>query len=94
MTARCGPGQKVTVRLLKPAARPMFSLPISAVMRAGEQSYVFVRVEGGFEARPVTIAGREGQSVTINEGLTAGQPVVVKGVAALKAAWLETRGDE
>jgi len=88
------PGQKVTVRLLKPAIRSLFNLPISALMRAGEHSYVFVRVEGGFEARPVTIAGRESQSVTIGEGLSSGQPVVVKGVAALKAAWLELRGDE
>ncbi len=88
------PGQKVTVRLLKPAGRPMFDLPISAVMRAGEQSYVFARVEGGFEARRVTIAGREGQSVTISEGLNPGQPVVVKGVAALKANWLELGGGD
>lgn len=88
------PGQKVTVRLFKPTARPLFSLPLSAVMRAGERSYVFVRVEGGFEARPVTIAGREGQSVTISEGLNPGQPVVVKGVAALKANWLELGGGD
>jgi membrane fusion protein, heavy metal efflux system len=88
------PGQKATVRLLKSAARPLFDLPVSALMRAGERSYVFVRVEGGFEARPVTVAGREGQSVTISEGLSPGQPVVVKGVAALKASWLELRGDQ
>lgn len=88
------PGQKVSVRLLKPAGHSMLSVPVSAVLRKDQQSYVFVPVTGGFEARPVAIAGRAGQSVAIREGLKAGEPVVVKGVAALKASWMGLGGGD
>jgi cobalt-zinc-cadmium efflux system membrane fusion protein len=88
------PGQKVAVRLFKPAAQGLLSVPASALMQAKRRSYVFVPIEGGFEARPVTVAGREGGLVTIAAGLQPGEPVVAKGVVALKAAWLGLGGGE
>ena len=65
-----------------------FSVPAAAVVQQGGRHYVFVRTAQGFKAAPVSLAGGGGSELTITAGLQAGDEVAVKGVAAIKGAWL------
>ncbi len=81
------PGRKVTASLNVPASG-VFKLPRAALSEHQGNRYVFVQVPGGFEVRPVTVVRVTTEAVYVEKGLQAQEAVVVKGVAALKAAWL------
>ena len=88
------PGQKVSVRIEKSVSPAKLRVPVVALIRKQDRTFVFVATEGGFEARPVETSGIEGMSATIRQGLTERDQVVIKGVAALKAAWLGLGGGD
>ena len=71
-----------------------WDLPLSAVAHDGNQAYVFVRTENGFEARPVTVAASAGQRVRVQGQIKSGEQVAVSGVVALKGAWLDGKEDK
>ena len=80
------PGMLAEIRLSEVAEAPL-SLPTTAVLiKDGSRRIVYVQnAEGKFEARTVrTGVSREGR-VTILEGLTAGEKVVVRGALLLDA---------
>ncbi len=87
------PGMNVNVRLLHNSRERLFSLPLAALFTHESTRYVFVKTPAGYEARAVAVVGEEPHRVVIHHGLSGGESVVVAGVAALKAAWLET-GEE
>lgn len=64
------------------------SVPAAAVVQQGGRHYVFVRQPQGFRAVAVTTGPGGGSDVLITSGLKAGDEVAVKGVAAIKGAWL------
>jgi membrane fusion protein, heavy metal efflux system len=64
------------------------SVPAGAVVQQGGHHYVFVRQPQGFRAVVVTTGAGGGNEVVITSGLKAGDEVAVKGVAAIKGAWL------
>lgn len=64
------------------------SVPAAAVVQHGGQSYVFVRQPQGFRAVRVKTGMGGGSDTPIVSGLKAGEEVAVKGVAAIKGAWL------
>lgn len=64
------------------------SVPAGAVVQQGGHHYVFVRQPQGFRAVVVTIGTGGGSEVLVTSGLKAGDEVAVKGVAAIKGAWL------
>lgn len=64
------------------------SVPAAAVVQQGGRHYVFVRQPQGFRAVVVTLGTGGGSEVLITSGLRAGDEVAVKGVAAIKGAWL------
>ena len=64
------------------------SVPAAAVVQHGGQSYVFVRQPQGFRAVLVKTGIGGGSDTPIVSGLKAGEEVAVKGVAAIKGAWL------
>lgn len=64
------------------------SVPAGAVVQQGGRHYVFVRQPQGFRAVVVTLGTGGGSEVLITSGLKAGEEVAVKGVAAIKGAWL------
>lgn len=88
------PGQNVNVQISHASTDRLFRLPIAALVNQEGKSYVFVRVAGGFAARPVAVASTEERYVVIHEGLRDGEQVVVQGVAALKASWTGIGSDE
>lgn len=85
------PGEFVTVELPAAATQGSWAVPLSAVVYAGKQAYLFVRIPNGFEGRPVKILASAGQQVRVQGPLIAGEQVAVSGVVALKGAWLDTR---
>ncbi len=60
------------------------SVPAAAVTRMEGKDVVFVAVSTGFAARPVTVAGRSADRITLTAGLKAGERVATAGLAELK----------
>ena len=55
-------------------------VPLSAVLRAGQRSFVFRALgDGRFRPQPVTLGLRSGEQVEVVEGLAAGDPIVASG---------------
>ncbi|HJV02561.1 MAG TPA: efflux RND transporter periplasmic adaptor subunit [Burkholderiaceae bacterium] len=63
-------------------------LPSSALVRRGAASYVFVQRSAGFAAVPVTTTPAGADTMWAQGALPAGSQVAVRGVAAIKGAWL------
>lgn len=85
------PGEFVTVELPFAATQGSWSVPLSAVVYAGKQAYLFVRTSNGFEGRPVQAMASAGQRVRVQGPLKEGEQIAVSGVVALKGAWLEAK---
>jgi cobalt-zinc-cadmium efflux system membrane fusion protein len=80
-------GQAVRVRIVPrgSAKSGMIVLPEEAVQQVEGRDVVFVRVEGGFQAVPVTIGSRSGGRIEITEGLRPGLAAVTTGAFVLKS---------
>lgn len=88
------PGEFVTVALPIGDTKDAWDVPLSAVAHDGRQAYVFIRAQGGFEARPVKTLASAGQRVRVQGSLKAGDQIAVSGVVALKGAWLDGKGGQ
>lgn len=88
------PGQLVAVSLVDEVQQPedtsLRSVPAAALMRSGDQSFLFVRSSNGVLAIPVTVVGATADRVVIS-GI-GDDEIVVGGVSALKAMWLAADG--
>lgn len=84
---RLAPGQFVEAELMGESAPNQFSVPKSAVVRNGQNSYVFVQASQGFNALPVTLVNEQAEHVVVTGKLNGSEKVAVTGTAAIKAAW-------
>ena len=82
------PGQSVQVSIAGERSADSMVLPSVAVVWKVDKPYVFVESEQGFVPTPVQVIRRNANQVSVT-GLTVGSSVAIKGVAALKAQWLE-----
>lgn len=73
------------------SSRKVLALPESAVTLVQGLPTVFVEEAGGFEARPVELAGRAGGKVVIKSGIKPGELVATEGIYALKARLLKSQ---
>ena len=79
-------GQAVRVRILpRGEAATAIVLPEEAVQQVEGRDVVFVQVEGGFQAMPVSVGARSGGRIEILEGLRPGLVVVTQGAFVLKS---------
>lgn len=79
-------GQAVRVRITPRGSQERgIILPEQAVQQIGGKDMVFVQVEDGFQAVPVSVGSRSGGRVEILDGLRAGQSVVTEGAFVLKS---------
>ena len=79
-------GQAVRVRITpQGTALRSVVLPEEAVQQVEGRDVVFVQVEGGFQATPVSAGQRTGGRVEILEGLRPGMIVVTRGAFVLKS---------
>lgn len=67
------------------AALPSVVVPAGAIQEVEGRPSVFVEEDGRFEARAVTLGERNAVDVQVLTGLTAGEPIVVKGAFTLKS---------
>jgi Cu(I)/Ag(I) efflux system membrane fusion protein len=62
------------------------TIPKSAVLWTGKRSVIYVKENGSFKLREVTLGAELGDSYKINEGLAIGEEVVSNGAFTLDAA--------
>ena len=72
----------------------MLTLPAEAVVRNQGRAYVFVKTPKGFVPTPIEVASESGAQVRVRSGLRSGAEVAVRGLAALKGAWLGMGAEE
>ncbi|MDF1483344.1 efflux RND transporter periplasmic adaptor subunit [Extensimonas sp. H3M7-6] len=72
----------------------LLALPAEAVVRNQGRAYVFVKTPKGFVPTPIEVASESGAKVQVRAGLRSGAEVAVRGLAALKGAWLGMGAEE
>jgi len=83
--ARLRPGMLASVDLLGPEALAAVTVAGDAIQTVHEHSVVFVRTQGGFEARDVVPGRSDGKRTEIVRGLAAGTVYASGGSFLLKA---------
>lgn len=79
------PNQFVNARMLLEVRPDATLIPASAVLRGTQGSFVYVvKSDASVSVRPVTAGATEGETVAIEEGLAAGEEVVVDGTDKLR----------
>lgn len=63
-------------------------LPAEAVVRRGGQAYVFVQTAQGFVPTRIDASEAKSSQVQVRSGLRGDERIAVRGLAALKGAWL------
>jgi RND family efflux transporter MFP subunit len=86
-------GQTVTVRLPLPPRDGLIRLPLSAVREIGGKTVVWQLDPGAMtvQARPIQVAGADGNQALVSGGLAAGAEVVTAGVHVLTEGQKVTR---
>lgn len=82
------PGQSVEVAIAGQLPLAQHVIPAGALVWKVSVPYVFVESAKGFTPTPVQLVRRNASQAAVT-GLAAGSRVAVRGVAALKAQWLE-----
>jgi multidrug efflux system membrane fusion protein len=79
------PNQFVNARLLVDTKQGAVIVPAAAVQRSPQATFVYVVKDGGtVESRNVLIGPSEGDDVSVDSGLSAGEVVVIEGVDRLQ----------
>ena len=86
-------GQFVEVALSIKTPEGGLQIPVSALVRNGQESVVFKRIKNGFEIVPVTLMHSDAEFAFVKAALSAGDRVASKGLAALKGSWLGLGGE-
>jgi cobalt-zinc-cadmium efflux system membrane fusion protein len=84
------PGQFLAVQIMAGSVDntdSAWSVPATAVTRSQDAHYVFVRSEGGIEARLVEVAAFNAGQAIVLSGLSGSESIAISGIAALKAMW-------
>ena len=79
------PGLFVNVELVQGSKHAAVAVSNDALQTVEEKQVVFVKVDEGFKAQPVTVGANDGKFVEIREGLRAGAVYADKGSFVLKA---------
>lgn len=82
------PFQFIQAEMTKGRLNEGTMVPTAALARHQGKSWVFLAVEGGFRPLPVEVVDESPGMVRIKAEVPAGARIAVKGVAAIKAAWL------
>lgn len=91
---RLSPGQFVEAELSEQGSQPSFTVARNAVIRHGQDSYVFVHDAKGFVPRKVTVLSEQPGKAIIAGNLSATDKVAVNGTVAIKAAWIGSGGGD
>lgn len=85
-TASLLPGQRVIATLKLPAApADALEIPRAALVRNGEEAWVYVAAEKGFRRVPVEVLSQSAETAVVTGTLRDGDQVATRGVSSLKA---------
>lgn len=82
---RLKPDMYASVMLATGEKAGALAVPASAVGEEGDERFVFVQENGGYERRNVTLGRANGGLVEVLSGIKAGEAVVTEGVFVLKS---------
>ncbi|MDD5228782.1 MAG: efflux RND transporter periplasmic adaptor subunit, partial [Methylococcales bacterium] len=78
-------GQKLNVQINQVSKQNIFKVPNTAIAQDDSKAFVFIRSQVGFDAKPVTIVGKQDEESIISGEFTGEEIVALKGAAVLKA---------
>lgn len=81
------PGQFVEVQFSNVQANPVWQVPATALVRQGENCWLFIAVPGGFNVLPVHLHGQPDRNAHISGNINAQTRIATSGTAALRALW-------
>lgn len=85
------PGLAVTVNVrTSDAVAARWSVPVASVVRHRGRSWIFVKTDGGFRAKPVDVVHQAGQRIVLDANVTADDRIATQGVLALAAELAES----
>ncbi len=85
-------GQLARLTIVQGEGPAVLAVPLSAVVREGTQSFVFVRqADGRFERRAVETGPGDDRRIAVRRGLSAGETIAVAGTEALRTAHAAVR---
>lgn len=95
---RLSPGQFVEAEIQlqdnqAQATAAHFSLPKTALVRQGKDSWVFVQTKQGFQPLQVKVLGEQGDEVVLDAPLQGHESIATTGTAVLKGMWLGIGAD-
>ncbi len=73
------------VRIGTGVSSRVLSIPKTAILTEGDESFVFVKEGGAFEKREVELGSQDGEFVAIVSGLKEGEQIATKGVFVLSS---------
>ncbi len=83
------PGQTAAVRIsFLSAGESAWEIPYSGLIRRGEQTSIFIAVDGGFRLLPVTLLAEDQDHVVVAGPITDKDQVAIGGVSALRGILL------
>ena len=89
------PGQTAAVRIgFLSSGEGAFEIPYGALVRRGEQTSVFVAIEGGFRLVPVMLLAEDENHVVVSGPITDKDEVAVSGITALRGILLRLGAGE
>jgi len=83
---RLRPGQFVEAQVSSAAAAKQWRIPVTALMREQNRTFLFVQTLKGFRLQPVKVLAETASGLVVG-GLSGDERIAVRGVAALKGAW-------
>ena len=81
-------GQKLNVQIKQISKQIVFKVPNTAIAQNDSNAFLFVRSTAGFDAKPITIVGKQDEESIISGAFTGDETIAIKGAAVLKANWL------
>ncbi|MEI6746178.1 MAG: efflux RND transporter periplasmic adaptor subunit [Methylococcaceae bacterium] len=81
-------GQKLNVQIKQISKQIVFKVPNTAIAQNDGSAFLFVRSATGFDAKPITIVGKQDEESIISGAFTGDETIAIKGAAVLKANWL------
>jgi cobalt-zinc-cadmium efflux system membrane fusion protein len=81
-------GQKLNVQIKQVSKQIVFKVPNTAIAQNDGKAFLFVRSQTGFDAKPITIVGKQDEESIISGTFTGDETIAIKGAAVLKANWL------
>lgn len=87
-TDMLSPGQFVETEISLGDKAQYLSVPKSALVKQGADTWLFTQIKDGFHPVKVKLVSEQGDDAVIDSSLTGNEKVAVSGLSAIKGIWL------